>query len=78
MLRVPVRRRRAFAVDADAAAKVLSATPAPVLDAAADRARPTLRHVDAPRTIEEALQAALVDGLGLKPRRSRSGRCGWP
>ena len=55
-----------FAVEAAAAAKVLSPSSVPVLDAAVsvltDLASWTAEDV------QDALQAALVDGLGLKPR----------
>jgi glutamyl-tRNA synthetase len=57
-----------FAVDPDAAEKNLGADAAPVLEAALT----SLEKVDewsAPE-IEAALKAALVDGLGLKPRKA--------
>jgi glutamyl-tRNA synthetase len=58
----------AFAPDDDAAAKNLDASAAPVLDAA-------LTSLDklgdwTAAEIEAALKAALVDGLGLKPRKA--------
>ena len=55
-----------FTIDPAAAAKVLTDTAVPVLDAAAQ----VLSELPAWTTedIQEALQAALVDGLGLKPR----------
>ena len=55
-----------FAVDADDAAKVLTADAAAVLDASA-AALAALAEWDTP-SIEQALRAALVDGLGLKPK----------
>lgn len=55
-----------FSVDAGDAAKVLTADAAPVLKAAADALREVAAW-SAPE-IEQALRAALVDGLGLKPR----------
>jgi glutamyl-tRNA synthetase len=58
----------AFAVDPDAAAKNLGADAVPVLDAA-------LTGLDAlddwsTAAIEGSLRAALVDGLGLRPRKA--------
>jgi len=57
-----------FAPDEDAAAKNLGEAGAPVLAAAAEALEP-LATWDA-ASIEEALKAALVDGLGLKPRKA--------
>ena len=58
----------AFAVDDDAAAKNLGADAVPVLDAALT----SLDGLDQWGTepIETALKLALVDGLGLKPRKA--------
>jgi glutamyl-tRNA synthetase len=58
----------AFVIDPDAAAKQLGADARPVLDAslAALRALPSFGAAD----VEQALRAALVDGLGLKPRNA--------
>ena len=55
-----------FSVDPGAAAKVLSESAAPVLDAAVS----VLTGLGSwtPEDVQEALQAALVDGMGLKPR----------
>jgi glutamyl-tRNA synthetase len=55
-----------FTIDPAAAAKVLTDAAGPVLDAAVQvlSALPAWTTED----IQEALQAALVDGLGLKPR----------
>ena len=55
-----------FAVDPDDAAKLLTPDSAAVLDAAIE----ALTGVDDWRSerIEEALRAALIDGLGLKPK----------
>ncbi|MBL8926659.1 MAG: glutamate--tRNA ligase [Pseudonocardia sp.] len=58
----------AFAPDADAAGKNLGADAAPVLEAALSSLDP-LNGWSAPE-IETALKAALVDGLGLKPRKA--------
>ena len=57
-----------FVVDADAAAKQLGPEQQPAIAAALE----ALEHLtvwDA-ASIEEALRAALVDGLGLKPRNA--------
>jgi glutamyl-tRNA synthetase len=56
----------AFAVEDEAAAKVLTETALPVVNAARD-ALEALDSWDA-ASIEAALKAALTDGLGLKPR----------
>ena len=58
----------AFAPDPDAAAKNLGADAAPVLEAALT-SLDALDEWSAPQ-IEAALKAALVDGLGLKPRKA--------
>jgi glutamyl-tRNA synthetase len=55
-----------FEVDEAAAAKVLTAAAAPVLDAAVQVLSGLSRWTA--EDIQEALQAALVDSLGLKPR----------
>ncbi|MCY7372106.1 MAG: glutamate--tRNA ligase [Spirochaetaceae bacterium] len=57
-----------FALDADDAAKVLTADAAPVLRASVD----ALAAVEAWETagIEKALRVALVEGLGLKPKNA--------
>ncbi|GAB3907389.1 hypothetical protein GCM10029964_105540 [Kibdelosporangium lantanae] len=57
-----------FVLDADAAAKNLGEAGRPVLDAAvtALEALPDWTAAN----IEEALKAALIDGLGLKPRKA--------
>ena len=55
-----------FAVDPPAAAKVLNAAARPVLEAAI-AAIEGLPEFDAP-ALEDALKAALIDGLGLKPK----------
>ena len=57
-----------FALDADDAAKVLTADAAPVLRASVD----ALVAVEAWETagIEKALRVALVEGLGLKPKNA--------
>jgi glutamyl-tRNA synthetase len=57
-----------FSPDPDSAAKALNADAAPVLDAA-QAALDKLPAWTAP-AIEEALKDALVDGLGLKPRKA--------
>jgi glutamyl-tRNA synthetase len=58
----------AFAIDPDAAAKVLTGGSGAVLEAAAK----TLRDLPDWKTeaIEQALRSALVEGLGLKPRNA--------
>ena len=58
----------AFAPDADAAEKNLGADAAPVLEAALS-SLDALKDWTAPE-IEAALKGALVDGLGLKPRKA--------
>ncbi len=68
MLRFLFVSEDGFAPDADAAEKNLGADAAPVLGAA-------LTGLDAvpewsAKQIEDALKAALVDGLGLKPRKA--------
>jgi glutamyl-tRNA synthetase len=68
MLRFLFVAEEAFAVEDDAAAKNLGADAVPVLEAA-------LTGLDAlddwsAAAIEDALRAALVDGLGLKPRKA--------
>ena len=56
----------AFELDAEAAAKNLNAEAAPVLVAALEAIEPVGRwEADA---IKDALETALVAGLGLKPR----------
>ena len=55
-----------FAVDPEDAAKQLTADSRPVLEAASRRS-PAL-EVWSTEAIEAALRAALIDGLGLKPR----------
>ena len=65
---VPVRRRRAFAPDDDAARRDLGADAVPVLEAALTSVD-TLDNWSAAE-IETALKEALVDGLGLKPRKA--------
>jgi glutamyl-tRNA synthetase len=57
-----------FAVDPDAAEKNLGADAAPVLEAALTSLE-KVEEWSAPE-IEAALKAALVDGLGLKPRKA--------
>jgi glutamyl-tRNA synthetase len=57
-----------FAVDAEAAQKQLGADQRPTIDATVS-ALDGLESWDAPG-IEQALRAALVDGLGLKPRNA--------
>ena len=57
-----------FAPEQDAAAKALGADAAPVLDASI-AALEGVGEWTAP-AIEEALKAALIDGLGLKPRKA--------
>jgi glutamyl-tRNA synthetase len=57
-----------FAPDADAAEKNLGADAAPVLEAALS-SLDALKDWSAPE-IEAALKGALVDGLGLKPRKA--------
>jgi glutamyl-tRNA synthetase len=57
-----------FAVDPDAAAKQLGADATPVLQAAVKALEEVSAFVTA--DIEGALRAALVDGLGLKPRNA--------
>lgn len=56
----------AFTVDADDAAKVLTDDARPVLEASADALRVLATWTTA--EIDQALRAALVDGLGLKPK----------
>ncbi|WP_232664294.1 glutamate--tRNA ligase [Pseudonocardia sp. TRM90224] len=68
MLRFLFVAEDAFAPEEEAATKNLGADAAPILDAA-------LTSLDAlaewtTPAIEEALKAALVDGLGLKPRKA--------
>jgi glutamyl-tRNA synthetase len=57
-----------FAPEPDAAAKALGEPAAPVLDASL-AALETVAEWTAP-AIEDALKSALVDGLGLKPRKA--------
>ncbi|WP_091449482.1 glutamate--tRNA ligase [Actinokineospora iranica] len=57
-----------FAPEADAAAKVLGPDAKPVLDASI-KALETLPEWTT-AAIEEALKTALIDGLGLKPRKA--------
>ncbi len=57
-----------FAIDADDAAKTLAADAVPVLTAAT-QALDALDRWDT-ESIEAALRAALVDGLGLKPKHA--------
>ena len=57
-----------FTVDEAAAAKQLGETGRPVIEAALDALEPLTEW--AGPTIEEALRAALVEGLGLKPRNA--------
>jgi glutamyl-tRNA synthetase len=68
MLRFLFVDEEAFAPDDDAAAKELGADAVPVLDAALTG----LDKLDAwtAAEIESGLRAALVDGLGLKPRKA--------
>ncbi len=68
MLRFLFTPDNQFAPDEDAAAKNLGEAGAPVLAAAVEALEP-LPAWDA-ASIEEALKAALVDGLGLKPRKA--------
>jgi glutamyl-tRNA synthetase len=67
MLRFLVQRDE-FVVDADSATKELGPDARPVLEAAAS-ALADLPSFDT-ETVEAALRAALVDGLGLKPRKA--------
>ena len=61
-----------FAVDPDDAARALGPDAVPVLERGARCAgRP--RGRGPPEAIRDALQAALVDGLGLKPRAAFGG-----
>jgi glutamyl-tRNA synthetase len=55
-----------FEVDRAAAAKALTSSAAPVLDAAVSVLTELASWT--PEDVQEALQAALVDGMGLKPR----------
>jgi glutamyl-tRNA synthetase len=55
-----------FEVDQAAAAKALTSSAAPVLDAAVSVLTELASWT--PEDVQEALQAALVDGMGLKPR----------
>ena len=57
-----------FAIDQAAAAKNLGAEAAPVLDAAIAALEPLSEWTTA--TMEEALKNALIDDLGLKPRKA--------
>jgi glutamyl-tRNA synthetase len=68
MLRFLFVDEEAFAPDDDAAAKDLGADAVPVLEAALTG----LDKLDAwtAAEIESGLRAALVDGLGLKPRKA--------
>lgn len=68
MLRFLFTREDEFAVDPDAAAKTLGPEAAPVLQAAigALEAAPEWSA----QAIEQALKAALVDGLGITPRKA--------
>jgi len=68
MLRFLFVPEEGFTPDADAAEKNLGADAAPVLDAALT-GLDALPDWSAP-AIEGALKAALVDGLGLKPRKA--------
>jgi len=56
----------AFTVDETDAAKVLTPDAVPVLTAAIDALEPLAEWTSA--SIDEALRAALIDGLGLKPK----------
>jgi glutamyl-tRNA synthetase len=58
----------AFALDPDDAGKMLTADAAPVLEAAVG-ALDALESWDTP-SIEQALRAALVEGLGIKPKHA--------
>jgi glutamyl-tRNA synthetase len=68
MLRFLFVDEAAFAPDADAAGKNLGADAVPVLETALT----SLDKLDewTAAEIESALKAALVDGLGLKPRKA--------
>jgi glutamyl-tRNA synthetase len=69
MLRFLFTSEEEFAVDPDAAAKVLAAEDAaPILEASLT----ALEHAPqwTAQAVEEALKTALVDGLGLKPRKA--------
>jgi glutamyl-tRNA synthetase len=57
-----------FAPEPDAAAKALGPDAAPVLDASISALDGVAEWTTA--AIEEALKAALIDGLGLKPRKA--------
>jgi glutamyl-tRNA synthetase len=68
MVRFLFESEEDFAPEPDSAAKALGADAHPVLDAAIT----ALEAVSSWTTpaIEEALKAALIDGLGLKPRKA--------
>jgi glutamyl-tRNA synthetase len=68
MLRFLFAPEQDFQPDPDSAAKALGPDAAPVLTASVD-ALTALAEWTAP-AIEEALKAALIDGLGLKPRKA--------
>ncbi|MGH3910675.1 MAG: glutamate--tRNA ligase, partial [Pseudonocardiaceae bacterium] len=68
MLRFLFTREDEFAIDPDAAAKTLGPDAAPVLQAAIDALEAAPEWTA--QAIEQALKAALVDGLGLKPRKA--------
>jgi glutamyl-tRNA synthetase len=57
-----------FAPEPDSAAKALGPDAAPVLDASISALEGVAEWTTA--AIEEALKAALIDGLGLKPRKA--------
>ncbi|MPZ65126.1 MAG: glutamate--tRNA ligase [Pseudonocardiaceae bacterium] len=68
MLRFLLTDDASFAVDPDSAAKALGPDAAPVLEAAYAALQ---REVEWTATgIEQALKSALVDGLGLNPRKA--------
>jgi glutamyl-tRNA synthetase len=68
MVRFLFESEEDFAPEPDSAAKALGADAHPVLDAAI-AALEAVANWTTP-AIEEALKAALIDGLGLKPRKA--------
>lgn len=68
MLRFLLTDEASFAIDPDSAAKTLGPDAAPVLEAATAALQREPEWTAA--AIERALKSALVDGLGLKPRKA--------
>ncbi|HKN99728.1 MAG TPA: glutamate--tRNA ligase [Pseudonocardiaceae bacterium] len=68
MLRFLYTDEETFTPEADSAAKALGPDAAPVLEASVKALEPLPEWTT--QDIEDALKAALVDGLGLKPRKA--------